>query len=115
MSGLDTPMLVLLAQAGGQPAGGGMFQMLVLFVAIGAIMYFLVIRPQQQERKAHEELLASLSKDMEIVTSGGVHGRVVSVGESTLVIEVAPKTKMTIDKVAVARRADQPAPQQQRA
>jgi preprotein translocase subunit YajC len=106
---MDANMFVLLAQAGGQSGGGGLFQTLILFGAIGAIMYFLVIRPQQQERKAQEALLSALAKDMKVVTSGGIHGKVVSVGSDTVVLDLGNKARVTMDKSAVARRANPPA------
>lgn len=83
---------------------------LLPFVAIALVFYFLVIKPQSDERNAHKALLASLAKDDAVVTSGGFHGKVVSVEEQTVVLEVSDRSKITIDKNAVARRADQPAP-----
>jgi len=77
------------------------------FIFIGlffAIIYFLMIRPQAQERQRHEELVTSLSKDMAVVTRSGIHGRVIEVGNDTVVLEVAKGTRVTFDKLAVFRR-----------
>jgi len=84
---------------------------LIPFVAIALVFYFLVIKPQSDERNAHEALLSSLAKDDEVVTTGGIHGKVVVVGDATVVLEISDKTKITIDKNVVARRADQPVPE----
>lgn len=73
---------------------------------IVGIFYFLLIRPQQQERNSHEAMLTSLVKGNRIVTGAGIHARIVSVADTTVVVEIADKTKITIDKVAVARRVD---------
>ena len=78
-------------------------------VAILGVFYFLVLKPQNDERNAHEALLTALAKDDEVVTSGGIHGRVVVVGDTTIVLEITDKTKITIDKNVVARRAVEPA------
>ena len=79
-------------------------------LALGAILWLLVIRPQSQERAAHEALLKTLSKDDRVITSSGVHGRVVEVGAETVVLEVAEKARITFDKTAVARRQGEPKP-----
>jgi len=73
---------------------------------IVGIFYFLLIRPQQQERATHDAMLTSLVKGNRVVTSAGIHGRIVSVAETTVVVEIADKTKVTIDKVAIARRVE---------
>jgi preprotein translocase subunit YajC len=73
---------------------------------IAGIFYFLLIRPQQQQRKTHDAMLTSLVKGNRVVTSSGLHGRIVSVSDATLVVEIGDKTKVTIDKVAIARRLE---------
>lgn len=75
-------------------------------VAIMGIIYFLMIRPAQQERQAHETLIAGLSVDDWVVTQGGLWGRVTKVDATTLVLEVSDKSRVTFDKAAVARKVD---------
>ena len=82
---------------------------LLPLVLIFGVMYFLIIRPQVQERQAHEKLLESLTRDDAVVTASGVHGKVVSVSDTTVVLEIAEKTKITIDKKSIARRQGEPA------
>ncbi len=82
----------------------------VPIVAIVAVMYFLLWRPQMQERKNTEEMLASLAKDDRVVTIGGVHGRVVEVGPSILVLELGEKTRVTFEKSAIAKKLPAGAP-----
>lgn len=66
------------------------------------IFYFLMIRPQQQKQKEHTDMLAKLDKNDEVVTSGGVHATVVSVGEKTAILRIADNVKIEIDKVSIA-------------
>ena len=81
------------------------------FVMLGvvfAIVYFIAFRPQQLERDAHDKMLAALSKDDLVVTSGGIHGRIVEVEGDVLVIEIAEKTRVRVDRAAVQRKAGPP-------
>ncbi len=62
-----------------QAAGGSVAQMVFVYGALFAIFYFILIRPQQQQRKKHEALIKELKKGDEIVTAGGVVGEVVHI------------------------------------
>ncbi len=73
-------------------------------LAIVAVMYFLLWRPQMQEKKNTEDMLAALAKDDRVVTIGGVHAKVVEVGPSTVVLEIGEKTRVTFEKSAVAKK-----------
>ncbi len=86
------------------PAGGG-FQMVIMFGSIIAIWYFLVIRPQTKQQKAHADMVAALKKGDDVVASGGIHGRVHEVQDDTLLIEVSKGVRLKIDKNKVARRS----------
>ena len=87
---------VLLAQAGGSPSS------LFIFIAgMFAIMYFLMIRPQQKQLKAHRELLANLKKGDNVVTQGGIIGRIYSVSDKDVQIEVANNVKLRVLKSSV--------------
>ncbi len=70
--------------------------------AIFGLMYFLMIRPQLQEKAAHDRLLQGLVRDDRVVTAGGLHGRVVEVAEQTLTLEIAKGAVVTVDKGSVA-------------
>ena len=67
------------------------------------IFYFLLIRPQQQKQKAHENMLKTLEKNDEVITSGGVHATVVSVGEKTAVLRIAENVRIEIEKSSVTQ------------
>ena len=77
---------------------------LFLIMAMFAIIYFLILRPQSKEAKEHQTLLAGLTKGTQVVTSSGMHGRVWEVRDTEVVLEVADKVRVVIDKVSVKRR-----------
>jgi preprotein translocase subunit YajC len=86
----------LLLQA---PAGGRSFAPFLLQIAIiMAIFYFILIRPQQKQRKAHEERINNLKKGDEVVTAGGVVGRVIRIQEA--LVDGQPKRTAT-DRVTI--------------
>ena len=80
------PLLVLLQAGEGE---GSPFTMLVPMALIFMIFYFLLIRPQQKRQKEQEALLKSVEKGDQVVTSGGLHGKVTGVTDDTLTIEIA--------------------------
>jgi preprotein translocase subunit YajC len=80
------PLLVLLQAGEGE---GSPFTMLVPMALIFMIFYFLLIRPQQKRQKEQQTLLKSIEKGDQVVTSGGLHGRVTGVTDDTLTIEIA--------------------------
>ena len=85
------------AQQAGDPAFSIIF-MVVIFV----IFYFLLIRPQSKRVKEHKKLVESMAKGDEIVTNGGVLGKITHVGDNFLTIEIAKGTEIKIQRDAVA-------------
>jgi len=81
---------------------------LIPFLLILAIFYFLIIRPQKQREKEHKAMLSRLARNDEVVTSAGIHGTIVNVKESTVVIRVDDNAKIEVDKEAVAYVKKQP-------
>lgn len=67
------------------------------------VFYFLIIRPQQKKQKDHASMLAKLDKNDEVVTAGGVHATVVSVGDKTVVLRIADNVKVEFEKSAIAQ------------
>ncbi|ADO45993.1 MAG: preprotein translocase subunit YajC [Hydrogenobacter thermophilus] len=86
--------------AQGGPAGA-FFVQLVFLIGIFAIFYFLMIRPQQKARKRHQEFLANLKKGDKVITSGGIWGTVVEIGEDTITLRVDANTRITFTKEAI--------------
>ncbi len=73
----------------------------VPFIAIFAIMYFLMIRPQQKRQKARNLLLANLKKGDKVTTIGGLHGTILEMTDDIIVLRVNDVTKMTFDRSAI--------------
>ena len=96
---MNFEMPVCLAQAQGQGLIGMVPFLLVIF-----IFYFLVIRPQQTEQKNHQTLLASLKKDDQVVTVGGLFGKITQVKDHIVEMEVADRVRVIIDKPSIKRR-----------
>lgn len=77
-------------------------QMLLIF----GIFYFLLLRPQAKERQRHEQMLKSVKKGDEIVTTGGIIGKVVHVEEGRLTIKTGENTRLTVDRSRLASVLD---------
>jgi preprotein translocase subunit YajC len=97
-----------IAYAAASPPGGAggpaaFVQPLILFGAMFAIFYFIVLRPQQRQKAERERMLTALKKGDKVVTSGGMHGTVVGLGEHTVTIRVADQVKVEFDRSAIGR------------
>jgi preprotein translocase subunit YajC len=82
--------------------GGGGIEGFIPIVAMIAIFYFLIIRPQQKQQKQLRNLRESLKKDDRVITSGGIHGTVFAVKGDVVSIRIAEGVKIDVDKSAVA-------------
>jgi preprotein translocase subunit YajC len=80
----------------------------VYVIGFIAIFYFLAIRPQQRQRKAHEELVSSVKRGDRVVSIGGIHGTVKRVEEGIVVVEVAKGVEIKISRRAVAEISREP-------
>lgn len=87
--------------AGLAAPGGGLLGFLPLIV-IFVVFYFLLIRPQSKRAKEHKAMVAAISKGDEVVTNGGVLGRVADVGESFVTVEVADGVSIKVQRQAIA-------------
>ena len=85
---------ILLQEA----AQGGGFSSILMIVALIAIFYFFMIRPQQKRQKKARELRESLKPGDSVITAGGIHGKIRSISQNTVMLEVAPNVKISIDK-----------------
>jgi preprotein translocase subunit YajC len=88
--------------AGGAPAGGdpgliGFLPIILMFV----LLWFLMIRPQMRRAKEQKAMIEALQKGDEIVTAGGVIGRITKLGEAYISVEIAPNTEISVQKTAV--------------
>lgn len=70
-------------------------------ILIFALMYFMLVRPQQKQKKKREELLNSLEKGEKVVTIGGIYGTITKLGEKDIVLEIAPNVRVSMQRGAV--------------
>lgn len=89
-----------MAEAGGAGAGGG-FASLIPLIILFVVFYFLLIRPQTKRVKEHKEMVEALSKGNEIVTNGGLAGKVVDLDENFILVEIAPNIEVKVQRQAV--------------
>lgn len=94
--------LIAMAPAGGEGGGGSMVSTLIMFGAIFAIFYFMIIRPQQKKAKEREKLLSALKKGDKVITNGGLHGVIAGLDDKTCLIDVGNNVKMKFERSAVA-------------
>ena len=99
-------MNVLISNAYAQTAAaagpmGGLMEFLPIILMFG-VLYFLMIRPQMKKAKEHKARIAALAKGDEVVTQGGIAGRVAKVGDDFLSVEVADKIEIQVQKSAVS-------------
>jgi preprotein translocase subunit YajC len=88
------------------PGGAGSSQAVVQILFLGAlfaIFYFLLIRPQQRQRRDRDAMLKSVKRGDKVVTSGGLHGTVVGLSEHTFVLKVADQVKLEFERSAIGR------------
>ncbi|WP_316833359.1 preprotein translocase subunit YajC [Pedobacter nutrimenti] len=89
---------IVILQAG----GNGMLGTLIPMVLIMVVFYFFMIRPQVKKAKDHKKLVEDLKKGDKIVTTAGIHGKIVDMNETTFLIEVEGGTKIRFDKTAIS-------------
>jgi preprotein translocase subunit YajC len=90
------------AYAQGAPAQGDSTSFIIMMVLMFAAFYFLLIRPQQKKQKAHTALVAGLQVGDEILTAGGILGKVVGVSEHYAIVKIGENTEVKIQKSSVS-------------
>lgn len=88
-------LTIVLQQAGGD------YSFLIMMVAIFAIMYFFMIRPQNKKRKEIENFRKGLEVGQSVVTAGGIYGKIKEIEDSTVIVEVASGVKIKVDKNSI--------------
>jgi len=97
--------IISTAMAQGAPTAGsgGGVSSLIFMAAFIAIFYFMLIRPQQKRAKEQQAMLAALANGDEVVTSGGLLGRIVEVGDNYLGVEIADGVRIKVQKSAITQ------------
>jgi preprotein translocase subunit YajC len=100
------PILMSMIQAAPADSGGGPAGLLIgilPWLAIFVIFYFLMIRPQQQRVKQHQAAIAAVKKGDEVVTAGGIRGKVTKVGEEEAEVEIAQGVRVRVVKSTLSQ------------
>ncbi len=99
MTSIEATGPMILAQA-----GGGAFQQFIPLLLILGVFYFLLIRPQQQRAKEHEEFVAAIKKADRVVTQAGIFGTVLEVKDKVVVLEIAQGVKIRMERDKIVGR-----------
>jgi preprotein translocase subunit YajC len=91
-------MTAVIMQAG---SGGNNWSGIAMMVAIIAIFYFFMIRPQQKRQKDIQKAREAIKPGDAVVTAGGIHGRIRDIGDTFMVVEIADGVKIKVDKLSV--------------
>lgn len=83
---------------------GGNMGFLLMMVGMFVVMYFFMIRPQQKKQKDQQKMVDALKAGDDIVTAGGLHGKVMSTDETTVTISAGGGAKLTFEKSAIAKK-----------
>jgi len=96
--------MIDIAYAQTAPGLGGPGPMMTIFpfILIFVIMYFMVIRPQQKKTKEHQQMLNKLKKNDEVMTSGGIYGKVIDLKDTVVTLEVAPNVRIRVHRPQIA-------------
>ena len=89
------------AQASGGASGDAGFIGLLPIVLMFVLLYFLMIRPQMKRQKEHRQMVESLQKGDEVVTAGGILGRITKLGDTYMSVEIAPNTEISVQRASV--------------
>jgi preprotein translocase subunit YajC len=93
---------IAYAQAAPGVGGPGPLVTILPFILIFVIMYFMVIRPQQKKAKEHQEMLSKLKRNDEVMTSGGIYGKVIDLKEAVVTLEVAPNVRIRVHRPQIS-------------
>ena len=85
------------AAGGGDPGFVGLLPIVLMFV----LLYFLMIRPQMKRAKEHKQMVEALQKGDEVITAGGVVGRISRIGDAYVSLEISPNTEVNVQRTAV--------------
>jgi preprotein translocase subunit YajC len=94
-------MLISPAWAQGSGAQGGGMESLLLIVLMFVVLYFLILRPQMKRAKEHRQLVEALQKGDEVITAGGVLGRISKLNENYVTLEIADNVEIQVQRPSV--------------
>ena len=94
------------ATDGATSSFGSLPSMLILFAVFGAIFYFMLIRPQRKRQTKMKELIGGLKRGDRVITAGGIHGEIDSLGDTAVVLILEDGAKLKVSKSSVAQQRD---------
>lgn len=92
------------ADAAEQSGGIGSLVNFIPLVIMFVIFYFLLIRPQQKRTKEHKKMLSEVQKGDNVITTGGIHGKIISVADDAIMVEIADNVRVKVSRDAVVMR-----------
>ena len=98
------------AQAAGGAGGAGAIGPFVPLILIFVIMYFLILRPQQKRMKEQRNMIAELKRGDQVVTQGGIIGKITDVKDDEVTVEIAQGVKIRVVRATIAQVVSQPKP-----
>ena len=101
----------ILLQASGDGSG---ISSLILFGGVALVFYFFMIRPQQKKQKEQKKFIEEIKRGDQVVTVGGIHGKVLTVEDDTLTLEIDKGVKIKIQKSSVSLDASKPAAEKEK-
>ncbi|MFZ2855019.1 MAG: preprotein translocase subunit YajC [Rhodocyclaceae bacterium] len=89
------------AQTAATSSAGGGYEQILMMVAMFVALYFIMVRPQMKRAKEHKALVEALAKGDEVVTQGGIVGRITKVSDNFVSVEIADKVEVQVQKPAI--------------
>jgi len=96
-----------MGNLGAPSSGGNQWMSFLPLILLFVVFYFLLIRPQQKKAKQQKQFIENLKKGDEVVTSGGLYGKITGLTDTTVTIEIAEKVRVKVAKNAVAQQVPQ--------
>jgi len=96
----ETPLQIAQAAPDG---GGSPMSFWLMMGALFLVMYAVIIHPQRKQQKDHKNLLSALKQGDEVISSGGIHGRITGIADEILTVEIANNLRVKMDRSAVSR------------
>jgi len=97
---------VLAEEASGTPGLQDFLPLIILIVVFGGIFYFMLIRPQRKRQAQMTSLIESLKRGDSVITAGGIHGEIDSIGDTSVVLTLEDDSKLRMAKSSIVRKAE---------
>ena len=94
--------IIAMAPAQQGQGGGEIYSTLIMFALIIGIFYLMIIRPQQKRSKEREALLGQIKKGDKVITAGGIHGEIIAVEDKIVLLEIADKVKVKVERNSIS-------------